>query len=162
MHLAGGLSQVRTPTVWLQSPGDTKVRSIFSEMRLLCRPPTTMDTMCSLPLAEVRSTQSRCLWGRPSGGPKGESPRHCSQLPSLASGPFLVLLSPGSLCSPRDRPMNLRRGAEARKKLSSGSQQTKKMAEVWMPGCFIDQRERSKEELKSKGRRRGRFSGEVK
>ena len=26
------------------------------------------------------------------------------------------------------------------------------MAEVWMPGCFIDQRERSKEELKSKGR----------
>ena len=33
---------------------------------------------------------------------------------------------------------------------------------VWMPGCFIDKRERTKEELKSKGRRRGRFSGEVK
>ena len=32
---------------------------------------------------------------------------------------------------------------------------------VWMPGCFIDQRERSNEELKSKGRRRGRCSGEV-
>ena len=33
---------------------------------------------------------------------------------------------------------------------------------VWMPGSFIDQRERSNEELKSKGRIGGRGSGEVK
>ena len=30
---------------------------------------------------------------------------------------------------------------------------------VWMSGCFLDQRERSNEELKSKERRRGRCSG---
>ena len=58
---------------------------------------------------------------------------------------------------------------EARKRLSSGSQQTEDgrlapqnnhLIWVWMPGFFIDQRDRSNEELKSKGRIEG-GSGEV-
>ena len=44
VHFAAGLSQVRTPTVRSQSPGDTKVCSIFPEMRLLRGPPTTTVT----------------------------------------------------------------------------------------------------------------------
>ena len=44
VHFAAGLSQVRIPTVRSQSPGDLKVRSIFPEMRLLRRPPTTTVT----------------------------------------------------------------------------------------------------------------------
>ena len=59
---------------------------------------------------------------------------------------------------------------EARKRLSSGSRQTEDgrlapqnnhLIWVWMPGFFIDQRDRSNEELKSKGRIEG-GSGEVK
>ena len=70
--------------------------------------------------------------------------------------------SPRSLCSPHDRPTNRRQGVEARsitlfRELADGEDgrlmsQNNHLIGVWMPGSFIDQRERSSEKLKSKGR----------
>ena len=73
----------------------------------------------------------------------------------------LLSLSPNSLCLPQNRPMIqrdevLRQGRDfhwgaswLRKCRASASKNH--LLGVWMPGSFIDHRERSNEELKSKG-----------
>ena len=73
----------------------------------------------------------------------------------------LLSLSPNSLCLPQNRPMiqrdeALRQGRDfnwgaswLRKCQASAS--NNHLLGVWMPGSFIDHRERSNEELKSKG-----------
>ena len=72
------------------------------------------------------------------------------------------MLSPSSLCSLHDRPVNPRDEVLRQEETLVGEladQQDGRLAPqnnhligVWMPGSFIEQRERGNEELKSKGR----------
>ena len=61
-----------------------------------------------------------------------------------------LLLSPGSLCLPKDGPINLRQGVKARKTTLFGkvadqkdgkiAPQNKHLPRAWLPGSFMDQR----------------------
>ena len=72
------------------------------------------------------------------------------------------MLGPSSLCSLHDRPVNPRDEVLRQEETLVGEladQQDGRLAPqnnhligVWMPGSFIEQRERGNEELKSKGR----------
>ena len=73
-----------------------------------------------------------------------------------------LLPSPSLVCSSHHRPTNLsfrvlRQGGDlirgtADQEDGRLAPQNNHLIRVWMPGYFIDQRERSNEELKSKGR----------
>ena len=84
-----------------------------------------------------------------------------------------LLPVPSSPCSLHDRPVNPRGGVEAKKTSirepadrEDGrlAPQNNRLIGAWMPGSFIDQRERSSEELKSQGRaeREGQRGSKVK
>ena len=84
----------------------------------------------------------------------------------------MVLLSPGSLRSLHDRPireevLKQRRDFNQRAadwEVGTLAPQNNHLIVVWMSGSFIDQRERSNEELKSEGRieRKRQWGGKVK
>ena len=86
------------------------------------------------------------------------SPEGASRQHTPASTTPVMLPSPSSLCSTHDRPMNRRRGVEARKTTLFGKPADREdgrlgsprnhLIGVWMPVSFIAQRGGGDEEVK--------------